>query len=88
MTIFVGCENTFLASYNLHCIEWLKPNTNLQTLTKVVLPAPCIPFIPKKNGGGFSPFCRYAFLNSARRSKIKGMQYWDLSSTISALMIA
>lgn len=53
---------------------------SLEEHTKVVLPAPCTPFNPRKNGGALPPFfCLWA---SSLWSK-NGIQCSDLSSVVS-----
>lgn len=63
-----------------------KTQANLIDRTKVVLPAPCTPLSPTKNGGGVCPaslkFLRWALM----QSRMNGTQCCDLSSRISAML--
>lgn len=60
--------------------EWSK-------LTRTVLPAPCTPLSPRKNGGVLPSAlaCRSVWMRN--RSSRKGMQCCDLSSTISGMLV-
>lgn len=55
--------------------------------TSVVLPAPCTPFRPRKNGGGFGFEACRAWCACSRSSR-KGMQCWDLSSMMSGMSLS
>lgn len=55
--------------------------------TSVVLPAPCTPLRPTKNGVGSSPFEAYDSRCLEILSRMKGTQCSDLSSMISGILL-
>jgi hypothetical protein len=55
-------------------------------VTRTVLPAPWTPFKPRKKGGASSsPSCCRRWTSS--RSRMNGIQYWDLSSSSSDMVV-
>jgi hypothetical protein len=70
--------------YNLGGIEMLLWAMH----TSVVLPAPCTPLRPTKNGVGFSPFEAKDSRCLVILSRIKGTQCSDLSSMISGILFS
>lgn len=71
---------------------WFDSSTQLQNrtsllLTSTVFPAPCTPFSPRKNGGGFGFPAWRTLCNSNLASK-NGMQCWDLSSNIESILLS
>lgn len=70
--------------YILDGIEMLQRTMH----TSVVLPAPCTPLRPTKNGVGSSPFEAKDSRCWVILSRIKGTQCSDLSSTISGILFS